>query len=152
MFANLDSYQKYFLLFMIITALISLATFIVVCVSLGKEECNEKCPKPDHVRRMPKYYVGAKVMIRDYIFDERNLGYLELKSSKGEEFKVVDIYNTVDRGISYKILRKEYVTTYLGNRVLNTAHEFVVPEHYLKWSTTASILFYADGDVINAGF
>lgn len=152
MFANLDDYQKYILLSLIITALITLVNFIVTCLSADNKECNKKCPKPDHVRRMPKYYVGAKVMIRDYIFDEHNLGHLELESFKGKEFEIVDIYNTVDRGISYKILRKEYVTTYLGDRVLNTAHEFVVPEHYLKWSTTSSILFYADGDVINASF
>lgn len=151
MFENLDTYQKCILLFVIITALISLATFIVACFSSNNKECNKKCPKPDSVRRMPKYYVGAKVMIRDYIIDENALGYLELGSSKGKEFEIVDIYNTVDRGISYKIRREGYIEKYLGDRVPYVL-KFVVPEHYLQWSTDSSILFYADGDVINAGF
>lgn len=144
MFANLDSYQRCIIVLLIVTAFITLVNFIVTCVSAENKECNKKCPKPDHVRRMPKYYVGAKVMIRDYVFDEHNLGHLELESFKGEEFEIVDIYNTVDRGISYKICQ-------FGD-LAPCVWEFVVPEHYLKWSTTSSILFYADGDVINASF
>lgn len=147
MFENLDAYQRCIIVLLIITAFISLATFIVACFSSNNKECNKKCPKPDSVRRMPKYYVGAKVMIRDYIFDEHNLGHVELKSSKGKEFEIVDIYNTVDRGISYKIRREECPLDFLKH-----TWEFVVPEHYLKWSTDSSILFYADGDVINARF
>ena len=152
MFENLDAYQRCIIVLLIVTAFITLVNFIVTCVSADNKECNKKCPKPDPVRRMPKYYVGAKVMIRDYVFNERGLGYVELKSSKGKEFEIVDIYNTVDRGISYKIRREEYRTTYFGEPMLCGVSTFVVPEHYLKWSTTASMLFYADGDVINARF
>lgn len=152
MFENLDSYQRCVIVLLIVTAFITLVNFIVTCLSADNKECNKKCPKPDHIRRMPKYYVESKVMIRDYVFDEHSLGYVELKSHQGKEFKVVDIYNTVDRGISYKIRREEYRETHFGDCVLYAVHEFVVPEHYLKWSTDSSILFYADGDVINARF
>ena len=146
MFANLDDYQKCILLSLIVTAFITLVNFIVTCVSADNKECNKKCPKPDHIRRMPKYYVESKVMIRDYVFDEHGLGYLELKSFRGKEFKVVEVYNTVDRGISYKIHREEY------KNYTNYIWEFVVPEHYLKWCIEPCTLFYADGDVINARF
>ena len=111
-------------------AFLSFFNAIVLCCKkeppenpkLTKIKC--ECPK-----RMPKYYINAEVKIRKYVFDEFCLGWKELIDHKNDTFKIVDVFNSVDRGISYKIKFERKLT--LGTWQIV---EYVVPEHYLYWA------------------
>ena len=139
-FVNLAVYD-------IIVLAIGLFLVIATIIDWCKED-KKVVPMPIEIKKwsgakMPKYYIGAKVKIREYIVREECLGWLEFRDHLDDEFEVTEIFNTVDRGISYRIHFKKKI----GHGIW-TFMDQVVPEHYLCWSNEENtIKFWADDKI-----
>lgn len=137
---NFTHFEITMLVIVVFIAVLSLFNAIVLCCK--KEPENSKPTKVvcECNKRMPKYYINADVKIRENVFNEFCLGWKELIDHKDDTFKVVDVFNSVDRGISYKIKFERKLTPGTWQIV-----EYVVPEHYLYWACEDVTTLYADG-------
>lgn len=138
---NFTPFEITMLVIVVFIAFLSFFNAIVICCVKGTP--GPKGDKGDAgesvVRRMPKYYIDAKVKIRENVFNEFCLGWKELIDHKNDTFKIVDVFNSVDRGISYKIKFERKLIPGTWQLV-----EYVVPEHYLYWACDDNTIRYAD--------
>lgn len=140
-FVNLAVYD-------IIVLVIGLFLVIATIIDWCKED-KKAVPMPVEVKwsgvKMPKYYIGARVKIREYIVREGCLGWMEFQGHLDDEFEVTEIFNTVDRGISYRIHFKKKI-----GQGMWTVIDQVVPEHYLRWSNDATVKLWADDKLVTS--
>lgn len=135
----------YEIIMLVLGTFLTIATIIDWC-----KEDKKAVPMPVEVKwsgnKMPKYYIGAKVKIREYIVHEGCLGWMEFQNHLDDEFEVTEIFNTVDRGISYRIHFKEKIDQGMWAFI-----DQVVPEHYLRWSDDKNTLrLWANDTIVTA--
>ena len=135
-----NNYQAIMMCLMAAVVILVLFIFILTCFNGPKETDKKETPKT--ITRMPKYYIGAKVKIRGHVVNERCLGWREFQDHLDDEFEVTGIFNTVDRGINYRI----YCNKKIGPTV-GVIFDQVVPEHYLYWACDECVELYADNEV-----